>query len=35
MAETVGMMAGCAAGELLAGSRMPLTTDPLGMLFPG
>jgi hypothetical protein len=34
MAETVGMMAGCAAGELLAGSRMPLTADPLGMLFP-
>jgi hypothetical protein len=34
MAETVGMMAGCTAGELLAGSRMPLTTDPLRTLFP-
>jgi bacillithiol biosynthesis deacetylase BshB1 len=30
MAETVGLMAGCAAGELLAGSRMPLTIDLLG-----
>jgi bacillithiol biosynthesis deacetylase BshB1 len=35
MAETVGIMAGCAAGELLASSRMPCTSDPLGMLFPG
>ena len=34
MAETVGMMAGCAAGELLASSRMPCTTDPLGMFTP-
>jgi LmbE family N-acetylglucosaminyl deacetylase len=34
MAETVGLMAGCAAGELLAGSRMPLTTEPLRTLFP-
>jgi LmbE family N-acetylglucosaminyl deacetylase len=34
MAETVGIMAGCAAGELLASSRMPCTTDPLGMLVP-
>jgi bacillithiol biosynthesis deacetylase BshB1 len=35
MAETTGIMAGCAAGELLASSRMPCTGDPLGMLFPG
>ena len=34
MAETVGLMAGCGAGELLAGSRMPLTTEPMLMLFP-
>jgi len=34
MAETVGMMAGCGAGELLAGSRLPCTTDLVGMLFP-
>ena len=34
MAETVGLMAGCAAGELLAGSRMPLTTEPMRTLFP-
>jgi LmbE family N-acetylglucosaminyl deacetylase len=34
MAETVGLMAGCGAAELLASSRLPLTTDPLGMLFP-
>jgi bacillithiol biosynthesis deacetylase BshB1 len=35
MAETTGIMAGCAAGELFASSRMPCTGDPLGMLFPG
>jgi LmbE family N-acetylglucosaminyl deacetylase len=34
LAETVGMMAGCAAGEVLASSRMPLTTEPMRMLFP-
>jgi LmbE family N-acetylglucosaminyl deacetylase len=34
MAETVGLMAACAAGELLAGSRMPVTAEPLRMLFP-
>jgi LmbE family N-acetylglucosaminyl deacetylase len=34
LAETAGMMAGCAAGELLASSRMPCTTEPLRMLFP-
>lgn len=34
MAETVGLMAGCAAGELLAGTRMPMTTEPLRMLLP-
>ena len=34
MAETVGMMGGCAAGELLAGSRLPCTSEPLRLLFP-
>jgi LmbE family N-acetylglucosaminyl deacetylase len=34
MAETVGLMAGCTAGELLAGSRMPCTAEPLRTLFP-
>ena len=34
MAETVGMMAGCTAGEVLASSRMPLLTEPMRMLFP-
>lgn len=34
LAETVGLMAGCPAGELLAGSRMPLTAEPLRTLFP-
>jgi LmbE family N-acetylglucosaminyl deacetylase len=34
LAETVGMMAGCAAGEVLASSRMPLTSEPMRMLFP-
>ena len=34
MAETAGIMAGCAAGEVLACSRMPCTSDPLGMLLP-
>ena len=34
MAETVGIMAGCAAGEVLAGSRTPCLTDPLPTLFP-
>ena len=33
LAETVGLMAGCAAGELLAGPRIPVTTEPLRMLF--
>jgi bacillithiol biosynthesis deacetylase BshB1 len=35
VAETVGMMAGCAAGEMLCGVRMPCTADLLGMLVPG
>jgi len=34
LAETAGMMAGCDAGELLAASRMPCTTEPLRLLFP-
>lgn len=34
MAETVGLMAGCGAGELLAGSRMPSTAEPMRTLFP-
>jgi LmbE family N-acetylglucosaminyl deacetylase len=34
MAETVGIMAGCAAAELLASNRLPLTTDPVRMLVP-
>jgi LmbE family N-acetylglucosaminyl deacetylase len=34
MAETVGIMAGCAAAELLASSRLPLTSEPLRMLLP-
>jgi N-acetylglucosamine malate deacetylase 1 len=34
LAETVGLMAGCAAGELLAGPLMPVTTEPLRTLFP-
>jgi LmbE family N-acetylglucosaminyl deacetylase len=35
MAETVGMMAGCAAGELLGGPRLPCTSDLMGMLGTG
>ncbi len=34
IADTVGIMAGCAAGELLASTRIPLTTEPMRMLFP-
>jgi LmbE family N-acetylglucosaminyl deacetylase len=34
LAETVGLMGGCEAGELLAGSRIPCTTDPMRLLFP-
>jgi bacillithiol biosynthesis deacetylase BshB1 len=34
MAETAGIMAGCSAGEVLAGSRMPCLTDPMQALFP-
>jgi LmbE family N-acetylglucosaminyl deacetylase len=34
LAETAGMMAGCTAGEVLAGPRMPCTTDPMRLLFP-
>jgi LmbE family N-acetylglucosaminyl deacetylase len=34
MAQTAGLMAGCDAGEVLAGVRMPCTADPLRMLFP-
>jgi len=35
MAETAGVMAGCAAGEVLVGCRMPCTTEPMRLLFPG
>ena len=35
LAETTGLMAGCGAGELLAATRMPCTSDPLTLLFPG
>ena len=34
LAETVDLMAGCAAGELLAGPRIPVTTEPLRILVP-
>jgi bacillithiol biosynthesis deacetylase BshB1 len=34
MAETAGVMAGCGAGEVLAGSRMPCAADPMRLLFP-
>jgi len=34
LAETAGMMGGCAAGELLASTRIPCTTEPMRMLFP-
>jgi N-acetylglucosamine malate deacetylase 1 len=34
MAETVGLLGGCAAGELLASSRMPVTTELMQTLFP-
>jgi N-acetylglucosamine malate deacetylase 1 len=34
MAETAGIMAGCAAGEVLASSRMPCASDPMRLLFP-
>ena len=34
MAETAGMMAGCAAGEVLASSRIPCASDPMRLLFP-
>jgi LmbE family N-acetylglucosaminyl deacetylase len=33
MAETAGIMAGCGAGEVLAGSRMPCTGDPMRLWF--
>ena len=33
-AEVAGAMAGCAAGEVLASSRVPCTSDLLGSLFP-
>ncbi len=33
MAETAGTMAGCGAGEVLAGSRMPCTGDPMRLWF--
>ena len=33
-AEVAGAMAGCAAGEMLAGTRMPCTTGLFEMLFP-
>ena len=35
LAETAGMMGGCAAGEVLASTRIPCTTEPMRMLFPG
>jgi bacillithiol biosynthesis deacetylase BshB1 len=34
MAETLGTMAGCGAGELFSSVRMPCTTEPLRMLCP-
>ncbi|HBB73188.1 MAG TPA: LmbE family protein [Planctomycetaceae bacterium] len=34
MAETVGLMAGCTAGEVFASPRLPCTTEPLRMLLP-
>ena len=34
MAETAGVMAGCGAGEVLTGSRMPCAVDPMRLLFP-
>jgi bacillithiol biosynthesis deacetylase BshB1 len=34
LAQTVGLMGGCEAGELLAGSRIPCTTDLARLLFP-
>ena len=34
IAATVGMMGGCDAGELLASTRIPCTTEPLRLLFP-
>jgi bacillithiol biosynthesis deacetylase BshB1 len=34
MAETVGLMAGCSAGEMFAGTRIPLTAEPMRTLFP-
>ena len=33
-AEVTGALAGCAAGELLASTRVPCTGDPLGFLCP-
>ena len=33
-AEVIGAMAGCSTGELLASSRVPCTSDLLGLLFP-
>jgi len=34
MAATIGMMAGCEAGEVLASSRMPCTGDLMGLMVP-
>jgi hypothetical protein len=34
MAATVGMMAGCEAGEVLASSRIPCTGDLMQMMMP-
>jgi LmbE family N-acetylglucosaminyl deacetylase len=34
MAATAGMMGGCDAGEVLASSRLPCTTEPMRLLFP-
>ncbi|MCX7417360.1 MAG: PIG-L family deacetylase [Planctomycetota bacterium] len=33
-ADMIGTMGGCSAGELLAGARMPCTTNLLSLLFP-
>lgn len=34
MAETVGIMSGCSAGEILASNQMPCLMDPMRVLFP-
>jgi hypothetical protein len=34
LAATVGMMAGCEAGEVLASSRIPCAGDLMGLMVP-